>query len=175
MCSSIRARNFSRRAAYPSRVCRSAWVSFFIGCGTRGGLAALRCRRPAAAASADALDTYNPLIPDGSNWKATFMIEYADPKERAAALAELVGIENRVWLQVQGEERVWAIADEDLERATPEKTSSVHFLRFELTPAMAAAVIDGADVDAGVDHANYRHLVSPIGPDIRASLAGDLD
>ncbi len=121
------------------------------------------------------LDAYNPLIPDGSNWKATFMIEYADPKERAAALAELVGIENRVWLQVQGEERVWAIADEDLERATPEKTSSVHFLRFELTPAMAAAVIEGADVDAGVDHANYRHLVSPIGPDIRASLAGDLD
>ncbi|WP_455203537.1 DUF3501 family protein [Kaarinaea lacus] len=121
------------------------------------------------------LDAYNPLIPDGSNWKATFMLEYDDVAQRRDALAQLIGIEDKVWVQVEGFDKVWAIADEDLERETEEKTSSVHFLRFELDAAMKAAAIDGAAVNMGIDHENYNYSVAPISADIRNSLVADLD
>src|SRR5215467_9948388 len=94
----------------------------------------------------DELDAYNPLVPDGSNWKATMMIEYADVDERRQALARLVGIQDRVWVQVEGCPKVYAVADEDLERETEQKTSSVHFLRFELDPAMKRALSAGANI-----------------------------
>ena len=123
---------------------------------------------------ADELAAYNPLIPDGSNWKATLLVEFPDPDERRAALAGLKGIEDRCWIEVQGHARVYAIADEDLERENEEKTSSVHFLRFELTSAMAAAVKSGAAVSIGIDHGGYRHSVDPLPEVVRASLAGDL-
>ncbi len=123
----------------------------------------------------DELEAYNPLIPDGSNWKATFMLEYEDENERRAALARLIGIEDRVWVQVEGFDRVYAVADEDLERETEEKTSSVHFLRFELTPEMAAAAKAGAAISAGIDHDLYGHSVSPLPEESRASLVADLD
>jgi hypothetical protein len=122
----------------------------------------------------DELNAYNPLIPDGSNWKATFMIEYGDPEERKAALQRLVGIEDRVWVQVEGYDKVFAIADEDLERATRDKTSSVHFLRFELSPAMNAAAREGAKVAMGIDHVNYRYTVERIAENVRKSLSKDL-
>ncbi len=121
------------------------------------------------------LAAYNPLIPDGSNWKATFMIEYSDVEERRAALARMVGIEDKVWVQVEGFDRVRAIADEDLERENAEKTSSVHFLRFELTPAMRAAAITGAAISAGIDHENYTHVVEPVSAATRECLVADLD
>ncbi len=121
------------------------------------------------------LDAYNPLIPDGCNWKATFMIEYDDVEERRVALEKMVGIEDVTWVQVADFDRVFAIADEDLERETEEKTSSVHFMRFELTPEMAKAVKDGASVSAGIDHENYRHAAEPLPANIRDSLAADLD
>lgn len=119
------------------------------------------------------LDVYNPLIPDGSNWKATFMLEYPDLEERRQALARLVGIENRVWMQVEGFDKVHPIANEDLDRSTPEKTASVHFMRFELTPAMVAAVKGGAAIRAGIDHPAY-HLEVLVPPNVRDSLAADL-
>lgn len=122
----------------------------------------------------DELDAYNPLIPDGSNWKVTFLIEFPDGEERRVKLAQLKGIEDRCWVQVDGFEPVFAIADEDLDRENEEKTSAVHFLRFELTPAMTAAVRSGADVSIGVDHDNYTHEVRPLPKSIRDSLAGDL-
>ena len=122
---------------------------------------------------ADELGAYNPLIPDGSNWKATFMIEYPDIEERRVALTRMKGIENRVWVQVAGA-RVFAVADEDLERTDDTKTASVHFLRFELTPAMVRAVRDGADIAIGIDHPAYRHVVDPIARTTRDSLANDL-
>ena len=103
----------------------------------------------------DELDAYNPLIPDGSNWKATMLIEYPDIDERRRALAELRGVERRVWVRVAGFEPVSAIADEDLERENDEKTSAVHFLRFELSAEMCAALKGGADLAAGVDHPAY--------------------
>lgn len=119
------------------------------------------------------LDVYNPLIPDGSNWKATLMIEYPDLGERRAALARLVGIEQKVWMQVEGYDKVHPIANEDLDRSTPDKTASVHFMRFELMPAMAAAVKEGATIRAGIDHPEYR--VETVAPEnVRASLAADL-
>jgi hypothetical protein len=121
------------------------------------------------------LDAYNPLIPDGSNLKATFMIEYADADERKRELAKLVGIEDRVWVRVAGHDQVFAIADEDLERETEEKTSSVHFLRFELTDAMVAALKQGAELSMGVDHDNYRHEVAGLPCAVRECLTGDLD
>ncbi|KPK12802.1 MAG: hypothetical protein AMJ68_00920 [Acidithiobacillales bacterium SG8_45] len=121
------------------------------------------------------LEAYNPMIPDGCNWKATFMIEYDDVDERKVALAKMVGIEDKTWVQVADFDRVYAIADEDLERETEEKTSSVHFMRFELTPPMAKAVKDGASVSVGIDHENYRHAVEPLPANIRDSLAADLD
>jgi hypothetical protein len=120
------------------------------------------------------LAAYNPLIPDGSNWKATFMIEYGDVEERRDALARMVGIESRVWVRVTGFDRVYAIADEDLERATEDKTSSVHFLRFELSQAMVAAVKEGAPIAMGIDHEAYTHTVAAVPENVRRSLAGDL-
>ena len=120
------------------------------------------------------LDAYNPLIPDGSNWKATLLVEFPDAAERRAALAVLKGIEDRCWVEVEGHPRVYAIADEDLERENEEKTSSVHFLRLELEPAMVAAVKSGAAVSVGSDHQHYRHAVEPLPASVRDSLAGDL-
>ena len=117
---------------------------------------------------------YNPLIPDGSNWKATLLVEFPDPEERRAALAALKGIEDRCWVEVAGYTGVYAIADEDLVRENEEKTSSVHFLRFELTSAMAAAVKSGAAVSLGIDHQQYRHVVEPLPAAVRDSLAADL-
>lgn len=122
----------------------------------------------------DELAAYNPLIPDGRNWKATFMIEFGDVEERRVALGRMVGIEDRTWMQVADFDRVHAIADEDLERDREEKTSAVHFMRFELTPEMTAAVKDGAAVMAGSDHNNYRHETQLPGP-VRDALAADLD
>ncbi|WP_197703352.1 DUF3501 family protein [Sulfurifustis variabilis] len=123
---------------------------------------------------AEELEAYNPLIPDGSNWKATFMMEYPDIEERRAALARLKGVEDRVWMKVDGFERVYAIADEDLEREDENKTSSVHFLRFELAPEMVRAVKQGAAIAAGIDHEAYRQSVDPVPPAVRDSLAKDL-
>ncbi len=122
----------------------------------------------------DELDAYNPLIPDASNWKAVFMIEFSDEAERRQALARLIGIEDRVWLQVHGFAPVYAIADEDLDRETAEKTSAVHFVRFELAPDMIAAVRRGANIAAGVDHPGYRYELPALAPDVRQSLANDL-
>ncbi|MFZ5555341.1 MAG: DUF3501 family protein [Pseudomonadota bacterium] len=122
----------------------------------------------------DELSAYNPLIPDGSNWKATMMIEYPEVAERTRMLAKLVGIEDRVWVQVQGCERVHPIADEDLDRDTAEKTSSVHFLRFELDPNMVRALKGGASLSMGVDHPVYSASVDPVDPSVRASLVNDL-
>jgi len=119
------------------------------------------------------LDAYNPLVPDGSNWKATMLLEYPDPDERRARLAELKGVERSVWVQVEGCERAHAIADEDLERENAEKTSSVHFLRFELRPEMVAALRRDANLSMGVDHPRYQASVQIPAP-TRASLAEDL-
>src|SRR6476659_7053607 len=105
----------------------------------------------------DELDAYNPLVPDGHNWKATLLVEYEDVDERKTALAKLKGIEDRVWVQVEGAARVYAIADEDLERENDTKTSSVHFVRFELTEEMAGKMKGGAALAAGIDHPNYHH------------------
>ena len=120
------------------------------------------------------LEAYNPLIPDGSNWKATFMIEFDDEDERRSALGRLVGIEDRVWVRIGGSDLVWAIADEDLDRTTDEKTSSVHFLRFELPREVAAAARAGAPIAVGIDHPGYSHEISPTPEAVRASLAVDL-
>jgi len=122
----------------------------------------------------DELGAYNPLIPDGANWKVTLLIEFPDEAERRVQLGRLRGVEDRCWVQVSGQARVFAIADEDLERENEEKTSSVHFLRFELTPAMVAAAKGGADVSLGVDHDHYRYQVSPVAPAVRTALAADL-
>lgn len=121
----------------------------------------------------DELAAYNPLIPDGSNWKATMMIEYPDPIERAARLAELIGVEEKVWVKVAGYNPVYAIADEDLERNTEEKTSSVHFLRFELTGKMIKALHQGVALNMGIDHRAYQALVEPVGRAVRDSLIND--
>jgi hypothetical protein len=121
---------------------------------------------------AEELDAYNPLIPDGSNWKVTLLIEFPQPEERARALARLKGIEARCWVEVEGQPRVFAIADEDLERENEEKTSAVHFLRFELEPAMIAGLRDGAVLSAGIDHEHYRHSIALPAP-VRAVLAAD--
>ena len=120
------------------------------------------------------LEAYNPLVPDGSNWKATMLIEYPDVEERKKALAKLIGIEDRVWVQVDGQPKVYAVADEDLERETDVKTSSVHFLRFELTPAMKQALRDGRALACGVDHANYTYAVERLPEAVRQSLINDL-
>lgn len=121
------------------------------------------------------LAVYNTLIPDGSNWKATMLIQYPDVEERQKQLARLIGIEDLIWLQVEGFEKVYAIADEDLERDNAEKTSAVHFMRFELNKEMIAAVKSGAAISAGVDHENYRYTINPLASNLRDSLAGDLN
>jgi Protein of unknown function (DUF3501) len=123
----------------------------------------------------DELDAYNPLIPDGSNWKATLLIEFPDPEERRRELARLKGIEDRCWAQVAGHARVYAIADEDMERENEHKTSSVHFLRFELQPAMVASVKAGAAISLGIDHEHYTHALDPLPGAQREALARDLD
>lgn len=121
----------------------------------------------------DELDAYNPLIPDGLNLKATFMIEVPDVEERRLLLASLVGIEDRVWLQVAGNDRVYGLADEDMERTTGDKTSSVHFMRFEFSPAMIADLKAGAAMSAGTDHPAYQVVVDPVPAGIRDSLVRD--
>jgi hypothetical protein len=119
------------------------------------------------------LEAYNPLVPDGGNWKATMLIEYPDEAERRAMLAQLKGIEQRAWVQVPGGERVYAIADEDLERENDEKTSSVHFLRFEVPQPMRDALRAGASLTIGLDHPRYS-ASAQAAPDVRAALVADL-
>jgi hypothetical protein len=119
------------------------------------------------------LAAYNPLIPDGRNWKATLLLEY-DATERPAALARLRGVEDRCWVQVAGHGRVYSIADEDLERENADKTSAVHFLRFELEAAMIASLKGGAALAAGIDHEHYRHAVDPLTAAQRHALLADL-
>jgi len=121
----------------------------------------------------DELDAYTPLIPDGTNLKATMMIEYEDPLVRKAELAKLKGVEDRVYVQVDGQSKVYAIADEDLERENEEKTSSVHFLRFEFEPAAIAAWKAGAAVAMGVDHPNCASRLDEVAPQVQSSLARD--
>lgn len=121
------------------------------------------------------LDAYNPLIPDGSNWKATFMVEFPDVDERKAMLQRLRGIENRVWMQIGDLELIRPVADEDLERTDENKTSAVHFLRFELSPQHVSALREGAALAAGIDHENYTVDVRPVADNIRKSLLHDLD
>ena len=119
------------------------------------------------------LDAYNPLVPDGANWKATMFVEYPDEVQRRSMLARLKGIERRVWVQVGGGARVYAIADEDLERENEEKTSAVHFLRFDLSPEARGELRRGAALTIGVDHPEYTASVT-VEPQVRTSLAGDL-
>jgi hypothetical protein len=122
----------------------------------------------------DEIDAYSPLLPDGRNFKATMLIEYEDEAERRAALATLKGIEDRTWVRVEGCPRVFAIADEDLDRENEEKTSSVHFLRFELTEEMAAALKYGVALAIGIDHPQYAAALDPVPDEVRASLLRDL-
>jgi hypothetical protein len=122
----------------------------------------------------DELDAYNPLVPNGSNWKATMLIEYPDVDERQRELARLRGIEDKVWVQVAGCDRVLAIADEDLDRENDEKTASVHFLRFELSQPMKSALKGGAKLVIGVEHENYTAVSDPVPAAVRESLLGDL-
>lgn len=128
-----------------------------------------------AAGIEEELAAYNPLIPDGSNWKATFMIEEPDVEKRRELLSTLVGIEDRVWVRVAGNERVFAHADEDMERDTEEKTSAVHFLRFELSEKMVADLQQGGALGAGIDHEHYTYVVEPVAEPVRESLLADLD
>ena len=121
----------------------------------------------------DELASYNPLIPDGTNWKATLLIEFPDEQERRRELSKLKGIEDRCWVQVSGQERVFAIADEDLERENDEKTSSVHFLRFELTSSMIAVLRGGASLGIGIDHDHYLHAVEAVTEATRKALIAD--
>lgn len=123
----------------------------------------------------DELAAYNPLIPDGRNLKATFMLEYDEIEERRRALAELLGVEERVWVRARDLDKTWSIADEDLERTTDQKTSAVHFLRFEFAPATAEAIKGGSVISVGIDHDAYRHEVTPVPDSIRRALAADLD
>jgi len=120
------------------------------------------------------LGAYNPLIPDGHNWKVTLLLEFPDEQQRRRELARLKGIEDRCWVQVSGRERVFAIADEDLERENDEKTSAVHFLRFDLTPSMIAGLRAGAGLSLGIDHEQYRHSVPAVPDAVRSALLADL-
>lgn len=121
------------------------------------------------------LAAYNPLIPDGNNLKATFMIEYGDVEERQLALAQLAGIEDTVWVQINGFDKVFAIADEDLDRTDGDKTSAVHFVRFEFTADMKQAAQSGQSIAMGIDHSNYTHAVQPIAQEIHNALVDDFD
>ena len=127
-----------------------------------------------AAGINDELEAYNPLIPDGSNWKATFMVEFSEVEERRAMLKRLIGVENKVYVQVDGFDRVYAIADEDLERSDEHKTSAVHFMRFELSAEQVDALRSGAALASGIDHENYQVEISPLPENVRQSLIGDL-
>ncbi len=120
------------------------------------------------------LETYLPLVPDGTNWKATMMIEYPDPAERAARLAQMIGIEDRVWVRVDGFPPVYAIADEDIIRENSEKTSSVHFLRFELTQDMIRALKQQCQLSMGVDHPAYQATIDAVDEQSRTALVNDL-
>jgi len=124
---------------------------------------------------ADELEAYNPLIPDGTNLKCTQMIEFPDEEERKIKLGELVDIENRTFIQVQGLDRVYAIADEDLERSNKKKTSSVHFSRFEFTAEMVTSIKNGAAIAVGSDHPNYNYRVDEIDPETQGSLTADFE
>jgi hypothetical protein len=126
------------------------------------------------AAIQDELDAYNPLVPDGGNFKATMLIEYEDVEERRAALAQLKGVEDRVWVAVAGSPKVWSIADEDLPRTNEVKTSAVHFLRFELTPEMVAALKAGGGLSVGIDHPAYHAETPALGSATREALVADL-
>lgn len=128
-----------------------------------------------AAGINEELEAYNPLIPDGSNWKATFMVEFAEEEERRDMLKQLVGIEDCVYVQVGDLQRSVAFADEDMDRADDVKTSAVHFLRFELNAGQVAALRDGAPLTAGIDHPSYQTEISPVADSIRNSLLADLD
>jgi len=128
-----------------------------------------------AAGISEELDAYNPLIPDGNNWKATFMVEFPDEQERRAMLTQLVGIEDKVWLQVGDAGKIRPIADEDLARSDEEKTSAVHFLRFELNESQVQSLKEGATLSAGIDHENYQVDVSPVSENVRNALLVDLD
>jgi hypothetical protein len=128
-----------------------------------------------AAGINEELGAYNPLIPDGNNWKATFMVEFPEIAERRAMLHRLVGIEDRVWMQIDEFERIRPIADQDLERDTEEKTSAVHFLEFRLPPEQVRALKEGASLAAGIDHENYHVEVRPVPDNVRNSLLNDLD
>ena len=121
------------------------------------------------------IDAYNPLIPDGRNWKVTLLLEFPDPELRRTALEKLIGVEDRCWIRVSEMERVFAVADEDMERENDEKTSAVHFLRFELSPSMAEAMKGDASLSIGVDHEEYRHVLSPVPRPVRDGLRLDLD
>ena len=127
-----------------------------------------------AAGINEELQAYNPLIPDGSNWKATFMVEYSDPEERASMLRQLVGVENCVWLQIGESDKIRAIANEDIDRTRDSKTSAVHFLRFELASTEVQALQDGAELAAGIDHGHYDVMVRPVAANVRQSLLMDL-
>jgi hypothetical protein len=124
---------------------------------------------------AEELAAYNPLIPDGRNWKVTLLIEFPDPEVRRVQLEKLRGVEDRCWVQVSGFPRLHAIADEDLERENETKTSAVHFLRFELEEPMVAALKGGATLAAGVDHPDYQHQIAALPDNVRAALLADLD
>ena len=128
-----------------------------------------------AAGIQDEIDAYNPLIPDGNNWKATFMIEFGDEGERKKQLARLINIEDRVWVRINDFQKVVPVADEDLERTDDKKTSSVHFLRFELSKEMISALKSGAPLAAGIDHEAYQYAVDPVPENVRKSLLEDLD
>jgi hypothetical protein len=135
----------------------------------------LRAERTFEEAGIDEeLNAYNPLVPDGTNWKATMMIEYPDVDERRRMLSRLIGIEDKVWVKVESRPRVYAIADEDLQRETEDKTSSVHFLRFELDPSMVQSLKRGARLSAGIDHPQYNVTLEEVSAPIRDSLVADL-
>jgi len=128
-----------------------------------------------SAAIEEELATYNPLIPDGSNWKATLMIEFTDETERRVALAKMRGIEDSIWMQVEGHDKVTLFANEDMERTNDNKTSAVHFLRFELDQEMITSLKSGANLSAGITHAEYHHIVDVVPDSVRKLLLEDLD
>jgi len=121
------------------------------------------------------LGAYNPLIPDGKNWKATMMIQYTDVEERKEMLEKLIGIEDITWLQVDGYEKIFAVVDEDMERTTEDKTSAVHFMRYELSDEMITSLHEGAKLNAGIEHSHYNHIVKPVDDRITQALIQDLD
>ena len=174
---SIRARMITHRAARRLVIGPNCSWSFedreTIAYQVQEMLRAERIFEPAGIA--EELATYTPLVPDGLNLKATFLVEFPDADERARRLAELRGVERCCWMQVAGFEHVLAVADEDLERESEEKTSAVHFLRFELSAQMIQALRAGAALSAGVSHRAYHHEVAPVPPGVRAALLADFD